>query len=179
FPDKDWIGDQALLRLDDEATVRKLVDYWMHRQLTASPANDADQTREAARLALQLPLTGGVRIRNRAKWDKTFEDLQANMTFFATATRVQPEYNGTPITRVEFKPGNMIADELRLKRLPNLYHAVIDGWWYVSPREAPLKELIDRAVAKRAGKEVNGAAVPINFSVYASPKAASEARQPL
>src|SRR5207253_9354411 len=62
----------------------------------------------------------------------------------------------------------------------NLYHAVIDDWWYVSLREAPLKELIDRSVARRSGKiPVNGAAVPINFSVYAGPKAATKSRQAL
>jgi hypothetical protein len=96
------------------------------------------------------------------------------------ATRLRPEHQGISITRVEFKPGNMIADELHMKRLPNLYHAVIDDWWYASLREAPLKELIDRSVARRAGKvAVNGAPVPINFSVYAGPKAATESRQAL
>ncbi|HEV3081036.1 MAG TPA: hypothetical protein VGY66_14740 [Gemmataceae bacterium] len=177
----DWVGDHAVLRLDDDATIGKLVDYWMHRQIAASPANDAEDARGAVRLALQLPLTAGVRIRDRAKFNKFFEDMQSELRNFApyTATRLKPEYKGIPITRVQFQPGNMIADELRLKRLPNLYHAVIEGWWYVSLREAPLKELIDRAVAKRAGKEVTGTAVPINFSVYAGPKAASEARQAL
>src|SRR5207247_6232064 len=130
---------------------------------------------EALRLALQLPLTGGVRIKDRVKFDQELKDLlqtlQGNTPH--TARHIKPEYKGVPITRLQFAPGGLLADFLKMKNLPDIYHARIDDWWYVGLREAPLKELIDRSVARREGKELrHGETVPINLSVYSGPRAA-------
>ena len=55
-----------------------------------------------------------------------------------------------------------------MRKPPDLYHARIDDWWYVSLREAPLKELIDHSVARREGKEPrHGETVPINLRASA------------
>ncbi|HMC90165.1 MAG TPA: hypothetical protein VKI17_11485, partial [Gemmataceae bacterium] len=178
----DFLGDQAILRLDDDSTVRKLVDYWMARQMQNPAANGWEEYLAALRLALQLPLTAGVRIKDPVKFDEEFkylqQMLQANVPY--TARPIRPEYKGVPITRVQFAPGGSLAEFLKMRKPPDLYHARIDDWWYVSLREAPLKELIDRSVARREGKEPKpGETVPINLSVYAGPRAATKARDAL
>jgi hypothetical protein len=172
----DWIGDLAIVRLDDDPAIRKLVDFWIHRQLEPSGGRDWEEILESVRLALQLPLTAGVSIKNRHKFDIFLTAMQRELrsSIPSTATPITPAYKGVPITRVVFSPGGPAEQFLRIKQLPNLYHAVINDWFYVSLREAPLKELIDRSEARRAG-QANSASVPINFSVYAAPRPAREA----
>jgi hypothetical protein len=181
-PNGSDFGDLAILRLDDDATVRKLVDYWTRRQMQKSAAIESEESLEALRLALQLPLTAGVRITDSVKFDQEFKNMQRMLQGISpyAARPIQPEHKGVPVTRVRFAPGGPLADFLQMKRPPDLYHARIDDWWYVSLREAPLKELIDRSLARREGKEPkHGETVPINLSVYAGPKAAARSREAL
>src|SRR5262249_34412881 len=50
--------------------------------------------------------------------------------------------------------------------------------WYLSLREAPLREMIDRRAARQKEKEApaKAEAVPVNTSVYVAPQAAGEAK---
>jgi hypothetical protein len=57
--------------------------------------------------------------------------------------------------------------------LPAVYYALVDGAWYVSLQEQPIKDMIDRAEARQK-QPANGAGEsrPVNSALYFAPEAA-------
>jgi hypothetical protein len=60
-----------------------------------------------------------------------------------------------------------------------LYYAMLDDAYYVSPREDCLHELIDRSLASRGKERSKAETVAVNSSVYVAPGAQPHARAAL
>jgi hypothetical protein len=182
----EGLGDWLMVRLDDGPEVRKFVDYCLRKQLEPGKPNGVEweQALEYLQVVLQLPWTAGVGIADEKKFAESLSQLQRAADAFGPCEReiLKPAYKGVAITRVRFAANSQVANFLQAKgALPALYHARIGDGWYVSLREAPLKELIDRAAARRAGdgSATKGEAVAVNESLYFSPAAARKAGEAL
>jgi hypothetical protein len=173
-------GDAIWLRLDDGPDIRKLTDLWIRRQLGTPKEYDVGDLFEGVRVALQLPLTVGVRVADRHKFVEFQDNLRGIAELLAPCTTKKlPSYKGVTITRIRFgEPKEFLAE---LGRLPDLYHAYIDDDWCLSLRESCLKNLIDLSVAHRESKSTAKAseAVTVNGSLYLAPAGASQARDAL
>lgn len=185
-----WLGDWFLVRLDDSPVYAKMADLWLRQELDSEARANQDFHRAEARLFFQIPLTVGVSIRNPLVFTGVLAVLKKTLTSVLpgaiTWEPLEPTYQGVGIVRIQATPNGEIArffnegEGNRAKEpfLPALYYALIDGGWYVSLSDGPLKELIDRSVARRQGKELakKGEVVPINSSLYVAPGAAVKAR---
>lgn len=60
---------------------------------------------------------------------------------------------------------------------PTFYYALVDGAFYLSFQEAPIRDLIDRSVAVKENKDKNGGdKIELNSSLHLGPKAAIQAK---
>jgi hypothetical protein len=133
-------------------------------------------------------LTAGVSIRNPlvfagvlAAAKKTLQDVLPGAI---TWEPMEPAYKGVSIVRIQATENGMIGQEINRNRkpqeaavTPSVYYALVDGVWYVSLSDIPLKELIDQSVSRREGKEPErkGEKVEVNNSLYVAPGAADKA----
>lgn len=181
----DGIGEWILFRLDDDASVRQLMDHLIRKQEGPSSEGAFQNQIAMFRVALQLPLTMGLQVSDRKEFEKTLESLRNLLQTHAgpmDLERLKPTYRGVTITRLRFAADSHLANFLELKSTPpTFYHAFVDDGWYISAREAPIKAIIDRSVARREGKlpQTKETPVEVNQSLYLSPIAAKKARAAL
>jgi hypothetical protein len=180
---KSWIGDWFTIRLDDSPLYGQLLESLIRQQLV--PGEDKDSV-EYVEKVYQIPLTIGVDIRNPV----TFAGLLTAGRAAIQATlpdtlewRPMDPYKGVKIVRIKARPGksfNLLAGlEARPEREPSLelYYALIDRAFYLSLREEPIKELIDRSLANQDKKNKKPSEhVETNSTLYFSPKAAVKAK---
>jgi hypothetical protein len=177
----DWLGDWFMIRFDDSEVYGKLGRLMLQRELDPQVSNWAEEV-EAV---FQVSVTVGVGIKNSLVFAGVLTGLRGAVNNAApdavTWERLEPDYKGIGIVRVQAKPRGMIDQQLNRDRngtfLPALYYAVIDGGWYISPREDCIKEVIDRALARREGKLPKPETVPVNTSLYVSPQAGKQTKE--
>jgi hypothetical protein len=172
------IGDWVSIQLDDGPEIRELVKYLLRREIEPERQDDLE---EAAQVAFRLPLTLGVAIRDKQEFNTLLKNNAPALGPY-TSEHLKPDYRGIKITRIQLAPQSEVAKALRMeKNPPAIFHAYVDKAWYVSLREASLKQVIDRSLdraeAKKAGKESE--TVEINSALYLSPAAASKSREAL
>ncbi len=169
FRDQDWLGDWVSLQVDDTEAFAGLVEKWVRQDFYATPAilqwDDVEQFIRA------FPVTLGAHVPKAKTFARELKNWEKDRWLgFATVTREQlPAYKGVDRMLMEVK-----FDREKIA----LYHAVIDDVWYISSREASLKHLIDRSIARREGKAPvtkKEDLIPINGSLYIAPSAARKA----
>ena len=177
-----WLGDWATIRLDDSAIYAKLLEMAIRAELHPQ---QRPAYLDAVELAVQVPLTIGVEIRNPmvfagilTAWRKAVESALPGAVEWGP---MDPPYKGTPIVRVNSRPqapGPRLIAGPNPDRLPNfaLYYALVDGAFYLSLREEPIKDLIDRSVALKEKGEKGRPHVEAAASVYVAPGAAVQAK---
>src|SRR5262249_17598605 len=152
----------------------------------SDPAKAEELSRQAEEVVLQLPLVAGIGIKDHKEFARVFKDVQNSMDVFLGPNKrevLKPAYKDVDITRVEFGPDSKLVREfLRRESVlgnlfsPRLYYATIEDGWYFGLSPEPLRDLIDRAEARRLGKDKEqGEEVAINSSFYVSPDAAVKA----
>ena len=181
---KSWIGDWFTIRLDDSPLYGQLLESLIRQQLV--PGEDRDSV-EYVEKVYQMPLTIGVDIRNPV----TFAGLLTAGRAAIQATlpdtlewRPMEPYKGVKIVRIKARPGKNISPIQIYKPRPSdrepsleLYYALIDRAFYLSLREEPIKELIDRSLANQDKKNKKPSEhVETNSMLYFSPKAAVKAK---
>jgi hypothetical protein len=183
----DWLGDWFLVRLDDSPVYAKLAQRIWRQEMGLE---EGDHGLEQMRLFFQVPLTVGIKIRNTLVFTGVLAALKTKVLSVLpgalTWEPLEPEYKGVGIVRIQATANGELAREFNRRGeakakepfLPAVYYALIDGGWYISLSDAPLKELIDRSVARAEGKEAakKGEVVPVNSSLYLAPGAADKAR---
>jgi hypothetical protein len=175
--------DGVLFRADDGPAYRELARWYVRQEF--EPAAPDERWREEALRTYRLPLTLGVHFPDEKAFDKQlaqFRPLLSNAFGPFTREAVQPAYKGVTLTRVRFDRDSQLVQYLygeavpEAKRIaPVVYHAKVDGFWYVSLSPDVLRDLIDRAAARRAGKGGTGEKVEVNTSLYVAPEAAFDA----
>ena len=86
-----------------------------------------------------------------------------------------------PIVRIQAKREGMLDQEVNRHRkerfLPALFYAIVDGGWYISPRQDAIEGIIDEAKARKEGKRPKPETVAVNTALYVAPPAGEKARE--
>jgi hypothetical protein len=184
-PALGWLGDWCVFRFDDSP---------MYAKLAALSEGNGSEMRnhidEAIETVFQMPITLGVQIRYPLVFAAVLTALRTSVLNVlpdaVTWEPMEPEYKGAKIVRIRAteQGANTIRnlggarDEARKDPfLPAIYYALVDGVWYASLQEQPIKDMIDRAEAGK--KQPGGAAADsrqVNSALYVSPAAATAAK---
>jgi hypothetical protein len=131
-----------------------------------------------------MPLTVGVSVRNPLFFAGFLAAAKAQLQNVLPGgfewEPMEPAYKDVNIVRIRPKDNSELARYFKDKPTPALYYALIDGGWYISLREEPIRDLIDQSVARKEGKDKGQAlkqpeTVAINSSLYVAPNAAKKA----
>jgi hypothetical protein len=174
----DPVGKWFLVRLDESPVYAKLAAM-LDREGGVSEVD----TEEVARLVFQIPVVVGLDIKNpmtfaaalTAARTAVMKTLPGGLTW----EPLEPAYKGMPIVRIQATPRGMQQVPFGRQRpgkepfLPAIYYAMIEGGFYLTPNEALLHDLIDRAQDKGDDK---AKVVQVNSSLYLSPAAAQSTR---
>lgn len=171
-----WLGSWWMLRFNDSPMYAKYAEI-MDRNLT--PFSNTD---EWVRTVFQMPVTLGVEIRNPLTFAGVLSGLRANvlnaLPGAITWEPMEPEYKGVKIVRVQATPQgarrHLGQRDDAEPFLPAIYYALVDGAWYASLQQQPIREMIDRAAESKASPP---AEAQVNSSLYLSPIAAIAAKQ--
>src|SRR5262249_33983285 len=83
--------------------------------------------------------------------------------------------------RIQAKREGMLDREVNRDRkerfLPALYYAIVDGGWYVSPRQDAIERIIDEVKAHKDGKRPKPETVAVSSALYVAPSAGEKARE--
>ena len=178
------VGDQITVRIDDDAIFDKFAELYIRRQLRpAEPDLPWGHFAEEARLVLQMPLTLGVKIANEGQFDKELAILSRLLDdAVGKNERRNFDYKGITITGIKFTEDSTIVKEIHRDKpaqmlLPTLFHAKVDGFWYVSFREEPIKSLIDQGVTRGDRLPRESDLSKGNTALQLAPPAAVQARR--
>ena len=89
-------------------------------------------------------------------------------------------YKGTSIVRIKAKGdrlglGMTSGPDSKSQFDPEFYYALVDGAFFISLREEPIKDLIDRSLLLKERK-AQGAKAEVNAALYLGPKAAVQSK---
>jgi hypothetical protein len=185
YTSRNSLGDWALLRLEDDARLRELADFWVRQQL--DPAVPADHLPAWARLLQRQSVAVGIGVADRRDFDHDLRSVAEMFYLFAGPFALEPQRSERGVTpvRVWFDPASRVARMVNEARLPGekavvptAYYAHAGAGWYAAFRESVLRTQTERVLAKR---EENAAAeketIPISDSIYLSPGAAVRGRE--
>jgi hypothetical protein len=176
----DWLGDWFIVRIDDSDLYARLARRTLTRkeELDMIPDNLEDMD-----LLFQLPVTVGVGIKNPLVLAGVLTGLRGAVNNAApgavTWEALDPPYKDVPIVRIQAKREGMLDQQVNRHRkerfLPALYYAIVDGGWYISPRQDAIERIIDEAKARREGKRPHPETVAVNTALYVAPSAGEKA----
>jgi len=177
---RSWLGEWATVRLDDSPIYRKLLETYIARELDPGRRHDFLEDIE---LALQIPLTFGVEIRNPLVFTGILATIRKSVDSAlpgAVVWRPMEPYKDVSIVQVRSRPrtGGGLVEGPGAGRIPQFafYYALVDGAFYLSLREEPIKDLIDRDAARKEKGEKARARIDTNSSLYLSPGAMKESK---
>jgi hypothetical protein len=189
---RSWLGDWFTIRLDDSPIYAKLLESYIRSQMFPEERHDFIADLE---MTLQVPLTIGFDVRSPMMFAGLLTGVRKmveNTLPGAIDWRPLDEpYKGVSIVRVKAngeRIGRMIGDPEARRINPAFYYALIDGAFYLSLQEAPIRDLIDRSVAlkgnkgdpngrdKAGGDKNGGDKIELNSSLHLGPKAAIQAK---
>jgi hypothetical protein len=173
------LGDWFMVWLEDTPVLRRMTDLWVRRQLDALTEEQLWFT--GFRLVFQLPWVAGVQIGDQEEFNRLMNQLRELLEMVkGTSDPLKPAHRGITISQIRYKVLDNAAKEVNQHLgpgeepiTPSLYHAQIDGAWYITPSQETLKGLIDRTVARREGKQpaTKGERVAVNSALYLAPAA--------
>jgi hypothetical protein len=185
----DWLGDWFFVRLDDSdvyAKIAQRVDQ-PHGNGTEvpKPLPQENEIAEDIELAFSAPLTVGIGIRNPLLFAGVLTALRATVNTAApgvvTWAPLDPDYKGVSIVRIQALSGQAVGLLQNPNRKepfqPALYYTVIEGGFYISLRQDCIQDVIDHILARKEGKLPKLETVPVNASLYLSPRAATKTKE--
>jgi hypothetical protein len=171
-----WLGNWAVIRFDDSPMYAKLAALYERGRI------GGENIDEMVEVVFQMPVTLGVQIRNPLVFAGVLTALRTAMLNAlpgaVTWEPLEPDYKGVKFVRIQAtKQGlGMVRGGQGKKEpfLPAIYYALVDGAWYVSLQEQPIKDMIDRAEARKKQPDPAKNVEPrqINSALYVSPAAA-------
>jgi hypothetical protein len=174
----DPIGKWFLVRIDDSDVYGKLL-----AQLEKMEAGEDIDSEEMTRLVFQIPVLIGMDVKNSLTFAAILatarKEVMSALPGGVTWGPLEKPYKGVEIVRIQATPTGLDHLHLTARRpgqerfLPAVYYAMIDGSFYLTPKESLLRDVIDQVKAGRQGKRQT---VEINSSLYLSPGAAQKAQ---
>jgi hypothetical protein len=181
----DWLGKWFMIRFDDSPVYGELAKLQMGYELDPDAQRNRDWRRETE-LMFQMPVMIGVDIKNPLVFAGVLTALRAavmnaapNMVTWET---LPEQYKDVSIVRIQATPKGEVAkwvngEDKKEPFLPAIYYMNLDGAFYASFREEPIKDLIDRSVLRKEGKLPKPELVPINNSLYLAPAALERTKE--
>jgi hypothetical protein len=184
-------GNWFLMRLDDDVALDRLAKLWVRQEVDPQAPKSRDfgllETLLTEGFTWDLPVTLGVAVGEERAFADSLKGLrEAARSWLGPLKSEEKNYRNVPITRVRFDKDSQMLSFLNQRRTQEplssfrLYHARIDDAWYLGLSKTTLEELIDRAAARRRTKApAKAETVPINASLYLSPRAVDKAADAL
>ncbi len=177
---RSWLGDWFAVRFDDSSVYEKLLESYIRSQMFPDERHDFI---DDMRLMFDMPLTIAFDVRSPMVFAGLLTGVRKAMeNTLPGAFKWEPmdkPYKGTTIVRIKtdgerLGRGIGIGQERRLE--PTFYYALVDVAFYLSFKEEPIKDVIDKSVALKdqKGKKVDVAEV--NSSLFLGPKAAVKSK---
>jgi hypothetical protein len=179
FP-REPFGDRFVFRWQDSPVYHQMIETWVRRELEG---NDEALMRKQGQLFCQLPFTFGVKVGDKAAFETLLEQVEKIAQEYARGElqRLKP-YRGVTISHYRCGVDGPVAEQLNARSTPaekrfrpDVYYATIDGVWYASFRLESLRELIDLAADRRAGRLAKNETERLNTSFFVEPGAAPKA----
>jgi hypothetical protein len=167
-----WLGDWAVIRFDDSPMYAKLAELQDRNGMSPDNFDEVIET------VFRMPVTLGVQVRNPLAFAGVLTGVRTALLNAlpgaVTWEPMEPEYKGVKLVRIRATPQglDMVSQgEGKKERfLPAIYYALVDGGWYASLQEQPIKDMIDRAEArKKQPANVKAEARQVNSAFYLSP----------
>lgn len=178
---RSWLGDWFAVRFDDSPVYAKLLESYIRSEMFPEERHDFLADLE---LAFQLPVTIGFDVRSPLAFAGILTAVRKSIeTTLPGAVEWGPmkdAYKGVSIVRIKthgdrLQRGGIVGPEGR-RLNPEFYYAMVDGAFFLSLREAPIKDIIDRSVALKDKKGKDADRAEVNSSLYLGPKAAVQSR---
>jgi hypothetical protein len=177
---RSWLGDWFAVRLDDSPIYEKMLESYIRSQMFPDERHDFI---EDLAMAFEMPLTIGFDVRSPVIFAGLLTSVRKAMEntlpgAFEWGPMEKP-YKGTEIVRIKTKGerlGRGIAGPEGRRLNPTFYYALVDGAFYLSFKEEPIKDLIDRSVALKDSKGKQNEVAEINSSLHLGPKGAVKAK---
>ncbi len=158
----NWIGRWLLVRLDDSPAYARLAEWWVRQEIDPRTAKEGPEAvQETVSLFQQIPLTVGLEIKHP-------------VIFTGILVALRNSIQGLEWDEVETYKGVLIT-RVKAYATFTVYFIRLDGAFYMSFSPASLKDLVDRARARKEekGKGKDRKLVKLNASLYLSPNAAN------
>jgi hypothetical protein len=176
---RSWLGDWFAVRFDDSPVYAKLMESYIRSQMFAEERHDFidDMT-----LLFEMPLTVGFDVRSPIVFAGLLTGVRKAMEntlpgAFDWGPMDKP-YKGTTIVRIKTtgeRLGGIVGPEGR-RLNPTFYYALVDSAFFISFKEEPIKDLIDRSVALKDRKDKKADVAEVNSTLHLGPKAAVQAK---
>jgi hypothetical protein len=172
---RSWLGDWFAIRLDDSPVYEKLLESYIRSQMF--PEERHDFVDDLA-MMFEMPLTIGFDLRSPVIFAGLLTGVRKSMEATLPGAfkwePMDPPYKGTTIVRIKTNSerlGRGIAGPEGRRLNPTFYYALVDGAFFLSFKEEPIKDLIDRSVALK-DKKGKADVADVNSSLFIGPKAA-------
>jgi hypothetical protein len=176
---RSWLGDWFAVRFDDSPVYAKLMESYIRSQMFPEERHDFidDMT-----LLFEMPLTVGFDVRSPMIFAGLVTGVRKAMEntlpgAFDWGPMDKP-YKGTTIVRIKTsgeRLGGIVGPEGR-RLNPTFYYALVDSAFFISFKEEPIKDLIDRSVALKDRKDKKADVAEVNSSLHLGPKAAVQSK---
>ncbi|MBI3821748.1 MAG: hypothetical protein HY289_03605 [Planctomycetes bacterium] len=175
---RSWLGDWFAVRLDDSPVYQKLLESYIRSEMFPEERHDFI---DDMRLLFDMPLTVGFDVRSPLIFTGLLTGVRKAMEntlpgAFEWAPQDKP-YKGTTIVQIKTRGerlGGIVGPEGR-RINPTFYYALVDGAFFISFKEEPIKDLIDRSVDLKNSKGKKDFA-EVNSSLFLGPKAAVQSK---
>ncbi|MBI1830602.1 MAG: hypothetical protein HYR84_04025 [Planctomycetes bacterium] len=178
---RSWLGDWFAIRLDDSPVYAKLLEAHIRREMFPQERNDFI---EDLGLMFEMPLTIGFDVRSPVIFAGLLTGVRKAMENTLPGAfewgKMDKPYKGVEIVRIKTNSqrlGGIIGPEGR-RLNPTFYYAMIDGAFFLSFKEEPIKDLIDRSIALKDKKGAKVDVAEINSTLTsASSRSAQTSRR--
>ena len=177
---RSWLGEWFTVRFDDSPVYAKLLESYIRSQMF--PEERHDFVDDLA-LAFEMPVTIGFDVRSPVMFAGLLtgvrKSVESSLPGAIEWGPMKEPYKGVSIVRIKAngehlgRRGFFGEGERRLN--PTFYYAMVDGGFFLSLQEAPIRDLIDRSVALK-DKKKGGEKIEVNSSLLLGPKAAVKSK---
>jgi hypothetical protein len=176
---RSWLGDWFAVRLDDSPVYEKLLELYIRSEMFPE---ERRHFIEDLQLIFEMPLTVGFDVRSPLVFAGLLTGVRKAMEntlpgAFDWGPMDKP-YKGTTIVRIKTsgeRLGGIVGPEGR-RLNPTFYYALVDGAFFISFKEEPIKDLIDRSVALKDREDKKADVAEVNSSLHLGPKAAVQSK---
>ena len=148
---RSWLGDWFAVRLDDSPVYEKLLESYIRSQMFPDERHDFIDDMV---MMFEMPLTVGFDVRSPMIFAGLLTGVRKAMESTLPGAfkwePMDPPYKGTTIVRIKTdseRLGRGIVGPEGRRLNPTFYYALVDGAFFISFKEEPIKDLIDRSVA--------------------------------